>query len=74
MAEFSDTSMERPPEQDFRHEFMEAKHVTKYLEQYMARHSYAGRTLQGRLVLGFDIERVEKRGGQWIIYGTKSGQ
>ena len=74
MAEFSDKAMERPPEDQLRDDFMQGKHVTKYLEDYLDEHVYSARSLRDRLLLGFTVSNVKKQNGVWIITGSMGQQ
>ncbi|KAL9050448.1 MAG: hypothetical protein Q9162_006629 [Coniocarpon cinnabarinum] len=75
MAEFSDQPMPRPPERGITSdEFMEAKYVTEYLEEYMKDHTYDGKTMLDRLWLNFKVDSAEKRAGKWKVFGTHRSQ
>lgn len=72
-AEFSDTPMPRPPDEDLYYDFFRAKHTTQYLENYINIHSHNGRTLRNRIKFGIDVMSVDKRNGKWLISAKKIG-
>lgn len=74
MAEYSDRPMHRPPEDHIKNEFMEAKHVTNYLERYLDDHIYSDRSLKDRLMLGFKVTDAKKQNGVWLVTGSRDGQ
>ncbi len=61
--------MPRPPQEDIYHEFFKAKHVTRYLENYIDQHRFGGRTLRERIMFGFGVRRIHKLGKSWVISG-----
>jgi len=67
LSEFSDMPMQRPPEDDCRHDFYRAKWTTHYLEQYVDRKNDEGRTLRGVIRFGMDVENIKKIGTSWEI-------
>ncbi len=66
-AEFSDIPMPRPPEGDTYYDFFKAKYTTQYLEDYVDRRTFAGRTLRERIRFGSYVHRVVKVDGKWVI-------
>jgi len=66
-AEFSDIPMPRPPEGDTYYDFFKAKYTTQYLEDYVDRRTFAGRTLRERIRFGSHVHRVVKVDGKWVI-------
>lgn len=66
-AEFSDTPMVRPPEDDIYYEFFKAKHTTAYLERYVDEHTFAGKTLRERIQFNSEVLKVSKTNGKWLI-------
>ena len=65
-AEFSDTPMIRPPEEDTYYDFFKAKHTTQYLEDYVDRHIFAGQTLRDRIQFGVGVDKITKVDGKWV--------
>lgn len=51
MAEFSDQPVILPPNEKMYHGFFPAKHITKYLEEYLDSHVYNGKSLRERVLL-----------------------
>lgn len=49
------------------HDTFEAKHVTKYLEEYVDSHVYNGRSLRSRIRFDSKVRSVEKIGGGWSL-------
>ncbi|KAI4134761.1 MAG: hypothetical protein LQ341_005972 [Variospora aurantia] len=64
--------MERPPESDLHHEFFKAEHTTRYLEDYLESHCYAGQSLKSRVQLGFSVKTITKRGDEWLVIGNRA--
>ncbi|KAI4232357.1 MAG: hypothetical protein LQ349_005070 [Xanthoria aureola] len=64
--------MDRPPDSDLHHEFFKAKHTTRYLENYLDSHCYAGRSLRNRIELGFCVESITKRDDEWLVIGNRA--
>ena len=67
MAEFSDLPMSRPEET--LHDLYEAKYVAEYLDKYVNEFCYQGQSLRSRMVFGFTVSKIEKKGGKWSIHG-----
>lgn len=61
--------MARPPEDDIHYEFFKAKHTTRYLEEYVDRHCFAGQNLRSRIRFGFKVLAIKKMEGMWIVSG-----
>ena len=59
--------MPRPPERDTYYDFFKAKYTTRYLEDYVDRRTFAGRTLRERIRFGHHVHSVTKVGGKWVI-------
>ncbi|KAL8729918.1 MAG: hypothetical protein Q9181_004833 [Wetmoreana brouardii] len=70
MAGFSDQAIELPPGTETYHDIFEAKHVTKYLEDYVDSHIYNGKSLRGHIIFGFTVTGLEKVAGLWQIRGS----
>ena len=66
-AEFSDTPMPRPPEEDLYYEFFKAKYTTQYLENYSTSHSFNDQTLRDRIKFGIEVKSVMKADGEWAL-------
>jgi dimethylaniline monooxygenase (N-oxide forming) len=66
--------MTRPPEEDIYYEFFKAKHTTQYLEDYVDRHSFAGRSLRERIIFGFKVQTIRKLDGTWVVSGEQNAQ
>ena len=66
-AEFSDIPMPRPPENDTYYDFFKAKYTTQYLEDYVDRRTFAGRTLRDRIRFNSHVYRVVKVDGKWVV-------
>ncbi len=71
-GELSDTPMARPPEDDIHYGFFKAKHTTRYLEEYVDRHCFAGQNLRARIRFGFKVLTIKKIEGLWIVSGQDS--
>ena len=71
MTEFSDKTLSLPPGEDTYHDTFRAKNVTKYLDEYICEHQYAGKSLKDRLVFRFRVENLEKPEEQdhWTVKG-----
>lgn len=61
--------MPRPPEGEIHYEFFKAKHLTRYLEDYIDQHQFGGRSLRDRITFGFEVQRINKSGKSWVISG-----
>ena len=66
-AEFSDTPMPQPPQEDLYLDFFKAKHTTKYLEDYTDSHSHDGQTLRSRIRFGTEVMSIDKPDDVWVI-------
>ena len=66
-AEFSDTPMPQPPQEDLYYDFFKAKHTTRYLENYTDVHSHNGQTLRSRIKFGTEVLSIDKPGDNWVI-------
>jgi dimethylaniline monooxygenase (N-oxide forming) len=64
--------MARPPKEDIYYEFFKAKHTTQYLEDYVDRHSFAGKSLRDRIRFRFKVQTIRKLDGKWVITGEES--
>ena len=67
MAEFSDTPLIRPRDEDVYQAFFPASYVTAYLEKYIDSHVYNGQSLRSRIKFGFRVEEVKKLGNTWML-------
>ncbi|KUJ10852.1 flavin-binding monooxygenase-like protein-like protein [Mollisia scopiformis] len=74
LAEFSDLPMQRPPEEDCKHDCFRAKYTTKYLEEYVDKMCHAGHSLRERVQFGIRVQFVEKTDNEWRISCTDSSQ
>ena len=72
-AEFSDTLMTRPQDEDRYYDFFKAKHTTQYLENYTDLHSHNGQTLRERIKFGIEVMSVDKLDGKWAISAKTIG-
>ncbi len=61
--------MARPPEEDTFYDFFKAKYTTQYLEEYVDDHSFAVQSLRERIKFGFNVERIRKIDGEWVVSG-----
>ena len=73
MARFSDSSIETPKPDDVYYSFFPASYVTKYLEEYVTSHVYAGRSIRERIIFGEAVPNVrwEPQTRSWIISTDK---
>jgi hypothetical protein len=69
MAGFSDTPIKLPEDAEMYHDAFEAKHVTRYLEEYVDNHVYSGRSLRDRVIFGFSVQGLKKVDGIWNVDG-----
>ena len=74
LAEFSNIPMARPPDEGTCYEFFQSKHTTDYLERYIDRHGFAGRSPRDRIVFEFKVDSVKKPKEEWIISGRDSSK
>ncbi|KAL8998266.1 MAG: hypothetical protein Q9169_002671 [Polycauliona sp. 2 TL-2023] len=65
--------MDRPPQNDLHHEFFKAEHTTRYLEEYIDSHRYAGQSLRSRIRFGCSVKTITKQGDAWVVV-TDSAQ
>jgi dimethylaniline monooxygenase (N-oxide forming) len=72
MAEFSDMPMQLTPDENVEQSLMTGKAVTRYLEEYLDRHSHNGSSLRARLHLNFDVKKVERGESAWTINGRNA--
>ena len=73
MVGFSDIPLTLPSDAPTYYDTFEAKHVTKYLEDYVDYHVYDGLSLRDRIVFGHRVQTVEKMEGAWTILSKCSG-
>lgn len=66
--------MARPPREEIYNGLFEAKHVTRYLENYVNAHIYQGRSLRDRIVFGFNVENVDKIDAHWVVHGRSAAE
>lgn len=59
--------MERPPEEDYKHDLFKAKYQTEYLEKYVDHMHHAGQSLRERIHFNIKVELIEKIGDQWRL-------
>ena len=69
MAGFSDNPIILPSDAKTYHDLFEAKHVTKYLEDYVDNHVYNGSTLRSRITFDFKVVETKRDGESWKICG-----
>ncbi|KAL8960999.1 MAG: hypothetical protein Q9193_002386 [Seirophora villosa] len=67
--EYTDMPMARPPDADMYNASFKAKYTSQYLEYFIDRCVHAGKRLRERIQCGFEIEKVTKEDGVWIISG-----
>ena len=68
MAEFSDLPMAISPGEPIQYCMMHAKCVTRYLENYMAVHTYSNSTLRDRFRSRVDVRSMERQDdGLWRV-------
>ncbi|KAG9241425.1 putative dimethylaniline monooxygenase [Calycina marina] len=67
MAEFSDIPLEVPLEDQIHLGFFPARYITKYLEEYLDGHSYGGKTLRDRVLLGHKVTSAVKDASKWKV-------
>ena len=69
MARFSDSRIETPQLDDVYYDFFPAKYVTRYLEDYVDSHVYAGRSLRERIVFNAAVQNVRRDSDtrSWIV-------
>ncbi|ORX95005.1 hypothetical protein BCR34DRAFT_204898 [Clohesyomyces aquaticus] len=73
MFEFSDKKLDGIDVKDTYHTYFQAKHFTKYLDDYLDGHVYDGKTLRQRLVLNARVEKLWKEDDIWHAK-TSSGE
>ena len=73
---FPDVPFKLPEGADTFHDLFEAKHLSRYFDEYLDRQVYDGRSLRERFVFGFWVGDVRKDGdGVWIVTGKgKEGE
>lgn len=59
--------MFRAPEEDIYHEFFKARHITRYLEDYVDQFIHGNDTPRNRIKLGIEVESLQKKDGEWIV-------
>lgn len=72
MSGFSDTPITLPPDAETYHDIFESKYVTKYLESYVDRHVYNGRSLRDRICFGISVCQVEKLDKSWAVSARRN--
>lgn len=66
ILEFSDLPLSHHiPKDEQHHGFFAAKHVTRYLEDYVRGHSYESKTLLERIILGASVKDLSKQNEHW---------
>jgi len=73
MARFSDCPIQNPDPDDVYFDFFPAKYVTKYLEDYVDSHIYAGKSLRERIRFNAAVQSVwqNRDTGLWIASADK---
>ncbi|KAL9606455.1 MAG: hypothetical protein Q9179_000371 [Wetmoreana sp. 5 TL-2023] len=66
MLGYSDVPVTIPPDARSFYGCIEAKYVTKYLEDYIDSHIYNGSSLRSRIHYGQNVENIEKRNDIWV--------
>ena len=56
------------------HDLFEAKHLSKYLEDYVTDHEYDGHSLRDRFVFNCYANSIYKRGDVWTVKGRLNDQ
>lgn len=59
--------MPRPPEDDLYYEFFKVKYTSRYLENYLDHHRFAGQSLRDRITFGFRVNTIKKPENIWIV-------
>ncbi|KAL8769285.1 MAG: hypothetical protein Q9209_004667 [Squamulea sp. 1 TL-2023] len=70
--EYSDMPMPQPPGEDMYNGVFKAKYTSQYLEDYIDLHKYMGKTIRQRINFNFEVQRITKCNGQWIVSGRDS--
>lgn len=67
LSEFSELPMARPPEEDCIGDSYKAQYTMQYLEEYAAKMSHNGTTLNERVKFGMHVKGVKKVEGVWHV-------
>jgi dimethylaniline monooxygenase (N-oxide forming) len=71
MAEFSDRPLVLPDDEETRYGFFPAKHLTKYLENYVDNHSYGWTSLRDRIMFDCHVVGIAREGSLWHVTTSK---
>jgi dimethylaniline monooxygenase (N-oxide forming) len=75
MCEFSDMPISVPTDGEDENGCPYAEHIAEYLEIYVDKHVYDGKSLRDRFLLNSNITAVEKADdGQWHVHFTQTGE
>ncbi|KAF1963162.1 FAD/NAD(P)-binding domain-containing protein [Byssothecium circinans] len=74
LSEFSELPMVRPPQEDCIGDSYKAKYSMQYLEEYAAKMTHNGTTLNERVKFGMRVESVKKVEGIWHIECMLDGE
>ena len=66
MTEFSDMPLILPPEAETYHDTFKAENVTRYLQEYVDKNGYGGRSLGERMLFNVKVDSIEKGGADEI--------
>ena len=68
MARWSDVAIKPIPQEDTFFDFFPAKHVTRYLEDYVDNHIYNGQSLRQRIRFNTKVQRIARSAdGHWNV-------
>ena len=74
MAEFSDMPLTLPPNEETYHDIFRAKHVTTYLDEYVDKNVFQGRSLRERIKFGYTVRKAERTENGWILQGNHGSE
>lgn len=72
MLGYSDVPITIPPDAKHFYGCIEAKYITKYLEEYIDSHIYNGASLRSRIRCGHEVVKIEKRSDTWFVSARDS--
>ncbi|KAF2266497.1 FAD/NAD(P)-binding domain-containing protein [Lojkania enalia] len=70
--EFSDEPLKDVQTKDTYYLYFQARHFTKYLDEYLESHVYAGKTLKVRIELNSRVQKLWKETGEWHAQTTSN--
>ncbi|KAK3683186.1 hypothetical protein LTR37_020471 [Vermiconidia calcicola] len=71
---YPDSAFKVPEGAERYHDLFEAKHLTKYLEDYVTGQAYNGRSLRKRFVFRCWVNNLQKDGDAWNIQANLEGK